>query len=524
MMKLRLFIYELLVNRKPGIAERYHRIHDGSRGAKKVLSWVCLVLINLAYYLFFCRFLGERTGTEACEKVKLPLKESESSLFIKRQGYAASGESSPAVSHILKKVMQYDVISFDVFDTLIFRPFDTPTAVFDLTGQEYGVLDFRNKRQLAEYRERVSRKNRCGDTEIDLEDIWKRLGAETGIKPEEGERSEIQAELSLCRANPVMLLVWKKLLECGKTVIVTSDMYLPEKTISKILEDNGYTGFRKLYLSNTLHKSKADSSIYEEIQKDFPGQKIIHIGDNPASDHDNAIRRGIDAVLYPNVNTEGNVFRAHDMSLITGSAWRGMVNAKLYSGERAYTRLYEYGYVYGGLFVTGYCAFIHRYALEHGIEKLLFLSRDGDILKKAYERMYEDGCDAPEPIYAYWSRKAALKLAAGYDREDYFRRFLYHKTGQGINLDSIISSMGLTGMSEVLFSAEMAEKAYLRMERDYGSETKKIHSAALKGEDILTDRNVWLLRCALEECWDGVISAYEGEIRRSEERRVGKEC
>mgnify|MGYP006974362159 CR=1 FL=1 len=51
---------------------------------------------------------------------------------------------------------------------------------------------------------------------------------------------------------------------------------------------------------------------------------------------------------------------------------------------------YEYGYIYGGLFVTGYCSFIHDYCRQHDVDKILFLSRDGDILKQAYELLYPE--------------------------------------------------------------------------------------------------------------------------------------
>ena len=90
----------------------------------------------------------------------------------------------------------------------------------------------------------------------------------------------------------------------------------------------------------------------------------------------------------------------------------GIVNNKLYNGTEQLSMEYEYGYIYGGLFVLGYCDFIHTYARVHGIDKLLFLSRDGDILKQVYDRLYPD--DATE--YACWSRKAATILMAKYNR------------------------------------------------------------------------------------------------------------
>ena len=39
-------------------------------------------------------------------------------------------------------------------------------------------------------------------------------------------------------------------------------------------------------------------------------------------------------------------------------------------------------------FVLGYCQFIHQYVKNHDVDKLLFLSRDGDVIKKVYEVLY----------------------------------------------------------------------------------------------------------------------------------------
>ena len=72
----------------------------------------------------------------------------------------------------------------------------------------------------------------------------------------------------------------------------------------------------------------------------------------------------------------------------------------------------------------GYCRFIREYAQREGVDRLLFLSRDGAVLRKLYQRLYPED---PRPVYAYWSRRAAMKVCAGLFPEDFFRRFLYHK-------------------------------------------------------------------------------------------------
>ena len=95
------------------------------------------------------------------------------------------------------------------------------------------------------------------------------------------------------------------------------------------------------------------------------------------------------------------------MSVIIGSIYRGIVNTHIHNGLYEYTREYEYGFIYGGLFVTGYCQFIHEYRKTHQIDKILFLARDGYILMKAYEKLYPNEAESVQ--YVYWSRLAAVK-------------------------------------------------------------------------------------------------------------------
>lgn len=87
---------------------------------------------------------------------------------------------------------------------------------------------------------------------------------------------------------------------------------------------------------------------------------MIHVGDNPVSDVKNAKKHGFEVFYYPNVNRNALLYRAYDMSAVVGGAYRGIVNNKLYNGTEQLSMEYEYGYIYGGLFVLGYCnLFIH---------------------------------------------------------------------------------------------------------------------------------------------------------------------
>ncbi len=474
-------IYQILVNKHAGISYRYHKFHDGEAGIRKVVSWFYLLWLNFAYYVLFCHFLGRKPEAEAYETRRLNIKMSESEAYLK-------ANPNLSVAAYVDKLKDYDIISFDVFDTLIFRPFSIPTDLFFLVGESFDIMDFKNIRTWAEWDAREKSKKRNNHTEIGLKEIWENLEKETGLSAEEGIKIEQKTEQKLCYTNPFMLEVWKRLQSMNKKLIIVSDMYLSEDCIAKILENAGFTGIEKIYVSNTYHKSKADGSLYREVIKDYNGFSIAHVGDNPHSDDKMARNCGITVLPYPNINKNVLLYRPMDMSAIVGSAYRAIVSSHLYNGLNSYAMEYEYGFIYGGLFAVGYCSFIHEYYKQQGLDKLLFLSRDGDILKQVYDFLYPE--DSTE--YVYWSRKAAAKLMANEDKHDFFRRFLYHKVNQKYTIADILHSMDLDCLTEQL---------------DIKSDEE-----LKKSDEELTDKNVRLLKQFIEAKWEQVLAVYEPQM------------
>ena len=275
----------------------------------------------------------------------------------------------------------------------------------------------------------------------------------------------------------------------GQHLIFTSDMYLSGAQIQELLNKNGYPEFKAYYISCDCKRSKYNGTLYELI-KMKEGQKYTyaHVGDNQVADIKQAERHGFKAFYYANVNEVGNKYRSTDMSVITGGIYRGLVNAHIHSGKRVYSREYEYGYIYGGLFVTGYCQFIHNYVKKNRIDKILFLSRDGDVLSKAYHLLYPK--EDKKWKYVYWSRLAAVKMSARYYKYDYFRRFLYHKVNQKYSLKQIFESMELDDML-----SELCE------------------NQRLKPETELTDQNVSIVKQYLISVWDMVLGHYEEQLK-----------
>lgn len=478
---MRTKIYNLLVNRCPGIKQRYHRYHDGTQGAKKLASWLYLLWLNFAYYILQQRFLGVVEEAAVYEEKRLEHRRSESSKARKIIGTAEA---------FVERLSGYDVISFDIFDTLIFRPFSDPTDLFYFVGEKLGILNFKDIRCKMEQQARELCHKNKGHYEVSLEEIWKYIERKTGFSAASGSCLEAALEKQFCYANPFMSEVFGKLRERGKKIILVSDMYLPAAVLEEILKSNGFCGYEKLFVSCEYGKSKAEGSLFELVQKEYQG-KLVHVGDNCHSDVAMVKKYGLESCYYPNVNAQGKKYRAYDMSKMVGGAYRGLVNNYLYHGSVELSIEQEYGFIYGGLFVAGYCSFIHEYCRQHQIDKILFLSRDGDIVKQVYDMLFP----GEKTGYAYWSRRAAVKLMAGEDKLDYFRRFLYHKVNQGITLEKIFASMELERLAEKFFQEENTEK----------------EKNGLNRSSVLTDKNIARVKHFLDCHWEEVLESYAGE-------------
>ena len=271
----------------------------------------------------------------------------------------------------------------------------------------------------------------------------------------------------------------------GKELVLLSDMYLPGAFLQQLLEEQGFGRFSRCWVSGEAGVSKGEGGLFALLREAYPHKSWIHVGDNPQADGAGPGKQGGTAFLYPNVHTQGEAFRAEDMSCLVGSVYRGLVNGKLHNGSAVYSPLYEYGFVYGGLFALGYCRFLREQAQAQRADRLLFLSRDGAVLLRLYRRLYPE--DA-RPVYAYWSRLAAAKVCAGLFPADYFRRFLLHKADGSRSLKQILRPMELERFLPGLCKA-----------LDAGPETP------------LTHKNAPLVEQYLQGVWDQVLKAYEGQ-------------
>lgn len=282
--------------------------------------------------------------------------------------------SSIDVASIINQMEKYDIVSFDIFDTLLKRNVKKPTDVFKYIEKKHNKTDFCELRIAAEKKARAKKNS----IEVTLSDIYAEM-------PYDFSNEELEAERELLIANDWILPVYKYALK-SKRVIITSDMYLPEEFICHILEREGLGGYEKLYLSSSVGKTKHSGELFELIISELGKEnRLIHIGDSYRSDFEIPKKYGIDAIHIP-TKIEKNTFKLKEVG-IEGNIINSFLNNTSPIGEGKY---YRFGYEKFGMFLWGYSKWLHKSVKESDIQDVYFFSRDGLIMKKAFDTLYND--------------------------------------------------------------------------------------------------------------------------------------
>lgn len=356
-----------------------------------------------------------------------------------------------SIDELITKLSVYDIISFDVFDTLILRNIESPTDLFRLLSTKYNMVDFYKLRKKAQANARLKKRMLYGHEEVNLYEIYDEVSALTNINKDDGVNNELKLEMEFCVANPYMKEVYERLLKLNKKIIIISDMYLTENMIHNLLNKNGYYGFEKIYVSSEYNSSKSNGDLYKIIQKQIDNSNIIHVGDNYNTDIINASKQGWKTYYYKKTSDIKSEVDNFNMSSTVGSFYNALIKNKINNQLEKYPFddiYYKYGFIYSGIMVLGYVNWIYNYSKSNGIDKILFLSRDGYILKKIYDKMFDD---IPSE-YVVWSRHATLKTAPEKDIDRYIYQFLtrYNKENSNIILKDILSNMNISFLEQEL--------------------------------------------------------------------------
>lgn len=189
-----------------------------------------------------------------------------------------------SIQALKREIEKHDVVSFDVFDTLIMRKVLYPADIFTVVEMRRPFPGFAALRLEAE-RQLYSR----GQNPT-LEEIYERFRELSGVSEadRDGLRDlEIAAEMEYIVPRKKMLQLYNDL-KGKKKVYLISDMYLPQEIIAGLLQKCGYEGYEGLYVSCEKRTAKSEG-LFERFLENrrldgYEGCNCLHIGDNETAD------------------------------------------------------------------------------------------------------------------------------------------------------------------------------------------------------------------------------------------------
>lgn len=195
-----------------------------------------------------------------------------------------------------KQLSTYDVISFDIFDTLIKRKVAKPTDLFFVIENESGLVDFHKNRIEME----AEARRLAGESgETDIYRIYDLLARKYNTDKDYLIQQEVEAEMRTCLANPEFTKVYEELKKRGAHMIATSDMYLPSEVLRNLLDNCGYHAIEQVFVSCEYGCGKANGEL-QKVAASKLGESLryVHIGDNFFSDVKGSAIAGWTAIWY----------------------------------------------------------------------------------------------------------------------------------------------------------------------------------------------------------------------------------
>lgn len=344
---------------------------------------------------------------------------------------------------------RYTYVSFDIFDTLLCRPFDDPKRLFLLLDEPFARLThasiaFHKIREDGESGARLEALQTHPQWEdITLAEIYDYIGRTYHLS-DEVCRTMMEEE---CRQEIAHIFSRQSIRElydvaqiAGKKILLISDMYLPREVIAEMLAKAGYTGYTGLFVSCEARKLKTTGHLYDYVMEQLSStpDQHLHIGDNEISDIQVALGKHIDAfyiprtlVLFENKGLRfptGERARMTQLScgtmidfrkVLNGAGFRTMealaANRFFYDPFTVYAQQtnfdsnpYLIGYFALGMHLAGILKWLVDRVEQHHTHRIFFTARDGWLILQGYQLYRRYHPELPPASYLYVSRRAAL--------------------------------------------------------------------------------------------------------------------
>ncbi len=343
----------------------------------------------------------------------------------------AQGFDTPLATRLTLSALEAERVSLDIFDTLVVRPFLTPTGarayLAHLAARDLGVTDFADLRERAETKARA-----LAGRDVGLTAIYHAMATLPGadaIPVASLQALEIELEARLLRPRRGVVEAVDTLRTQGKRLVALSDMYLDTPTLQRVLPAVVCALPQAWYVSCETGWRKDDDSAWQQLpaHEGVAAARWLHVGDNEHADIQRPQMHGMLTpvhVLRPSALLDVvPALRPLRPAQAADTAWQDQLWLGLVANHFAdlvdrqpqcllpAPRLSpaSFGYAVLGPLVFDYVAWLTRLARERGAGTLLFLAREGHLLEQVFQRL-QGACPSLSSLqgsYLLTSRRAS---------------------------------------------------------------------------------------------------------------------
>ncbi len=344
---------------------------------------------------------------------------------------SADGEEVP-VSLRMVSGRQHDLVSFDVWDTLLVR--DRPAdAAKVATARRMAIAAEQPSStwSLFELRVRVeaTMAGEVDHEEYELEDVLRRTIETAALRVADSTalaatlaEAELQDELAGTVPIPESLELLSRLLETdgGPAVVALSDFYIGAAGLARLLRHHGVDTERVTVVSSVDEgASKRLGTIYKLVQSRFDvvPSRHLHIGDNVVADGEMARAAGADVIIVTplarHLPAPGELARSWYVDAVL-EVEAELDEVAATTVGRAQATISERTAFAAGVraaaFVVPFVAGAMERAIEVGVDTVHYLSREGASAARLHAQVADTmfGRHAPRAVHLEVSRRSTF--------------------------------------------------------------------------------------------------------------------
>ena len=339
-------------------------------------------------------------------------------LLIKRDvSYEITGISGEDRESLTKKIHDADIVSFDIFDTLITRKVSSYTDIFELMDHELkrqGIYIPNFAALRLELEKELSR-NRAPRLEEIYAELLKRIGGNF-ISAEQLAECEWTIDSETMIVRDAVCAIFYQLVKEGKRVVITTDCYYKREWLERLLEKYNIKGYEKILISCECGTSKTQGLF--DILRNATKGTILHIGDDPVADIESAEKRGIATYrLYSGMelfDALGGMGIEDCINSISDRIKVGLFIACIFNDPFCFEKwnnrvsvsdAERIGYLFCAPMITDFVLWMQEKVTKQNYPQVFFCARDGYLIGRLFRKIE----DVIRSIYFLTSRTAAIR-------------------------------------------------------------------------------------------------------------------